>query len=225
MTFAKEGKVTLVNILNERKIGEGTTGTTYETDVLVGGRKRKFIIKRFKGSTVIAKKNTVRAIENYQMAKKAGLKVFPTYRLGEDGTSILMTNANVDSTICVDTLSYSSLPSRGGTKIEIDDDKFEKLANGVFQQAGLAAKHGIYVPVDTFFFLINTETKDVDFVLGDLDTINNNPIPESAPGPNIRLVENLGQASIALQCLVLHNIENAGSCYARLREVYHKIRS
>ena len=84
-------------------------------------------------------------MENYQTMKNAGLKVFPTYRLGADGRSILMTSGNLGSKICAGIDSNGSLPARGEQKLAEVDGQIGKLAEAAFQQARLAADKDVEI--------------------------------------------------------------------------------
>jgi hypothetical protein len=223
MVFHQEGKKpSIVNVLKERRIGEGSFGRTYVADVLIGRHNRRFIIKKFKGDTQTAEKNAARAIENYRLARDAGLKVFTTYRLADDKTSILMTNASIDSTICIGSDSFSHLPSFGEDKIQnLEMDKFQTLLDGVYNQALIAASHDLVIHPDSFFFLFNKESGSLDFVLGDLDLIHKKPRSSFS----YLLLVNLDYAEMAISAFVRGNVENPDNYQAFNREESNRIQA
>ncbi len=228
MAFTKEGSKnpSQVVISNERKIGEGNFGDVYEADVAIGKHIRKFVIKKFKDTTVYgqnisAEEGANQAIRNYNEAKRAGLKIFTTYRLGENGTSVLMTNASSESTICLTTNDSANLPAMGEPKIEeIEGVQFETLTNEVFQQAEIAANHGILIYRDAFFFLFNRDTKNVDFVLGDLDIVNRRPNAYS----NQRLLNNLMGARMSLEHFVSRNVAGQYRYNAEIKRIWDELK-
>lgn len=219
--FVKGGKATRVTILHQNPIGQGEFGTVSEADVLVHGRNRKFVIKRYTHDPrwhKDASHNAARAIENYKTLKAAGLKVFPTYRLSEDGRSILMTSGNLDTKVCVDSNQDGSLPSKGELKLVDAQDKVERLAHDMFQQAKTAAAQNIQFIYDVFFFLVDKNTKDIDFVFGDLDMVNFYPSEDLEE----RTQENLDSARYALKFFSRFNINNPGEYEDRIDQLFHQ---
>ncbi len=93
------------------------------------------------------------------------MKVFPTYRISDDGKSILMTSGFLNDQIC---LGDNSLESPIIEEIE-DVDKF---ILSFFREALKAAQEGIPLGSDVPFIIVSKDkpTK-VDFVLGDLDSL------------------------------------------------------
>lgn len=179
LTFTADGKKpSTVQILGNKRIGVGDYGAVYEADVAIGNHIRKFAIKKFIPRLGINREEefAARSIANYQLAKNAGLKVFPTYRLGEDRKTILMTNGNSDLVICLGSDKGSSLETRGMQRIpedETNSDNYRHLITGLFDQAIIATKHGLSLGhSDVFFYLVNIHTSELDFVLGDFDMFN-----------------------------------------------------
>lgn len=209
IAFTREGKgnrVTQVHVLNEREIGSGVFGRVYESLVNVEGRNRKFVIKKFSETrNKSAKDSALNAFQNYNRAKEAGLKVFSTYRLGEDGTSILMTNGNSETTVCVGGSDPNSfLEKRGIPRISnIDDVYFTDLAGKLFSQASIAANQGIALYEDAFFYLVDPNSGGLDFVVGDLDMVNTRPIP-----PEHLLSNNLNSVEDSLLTFIKGNFKN-----------------
>lgn len=175
MTFYSEGKKPrTVGILGGEFVGVGHYGMTYRIDVAMGKHRRQSIIKIFKptednGVVSTPKQNAQRAMENYQAAKTAGLKVLPTYRLSEDGTFILMTNTNVGNR-----RSYrfdDVLGANVKKSISKSGNNHIGLINGLFSQAAIAATSNIALNRDAFFFIVDGKSGDIDFVIGDLDRV------------------------------------------------------
>jgi hypothetical protein len=200
-SFSKpEGKSTTVTILGEKEIGKGEFGVAYDAEVQIGSRKRHFVIKRY-NTPSSAQKEAARAVENWRRAKTAKLKVFPTYRLGEDGESILMTSANLDSQLCIGNMS---LAGSGQEKLKVSHAQGTNLIEQVFSQAMLASEQNIRFANDSLFFLVNKETNDLDFVIADMDNVSKfddltiNPIKY-----------NLSQATIVLMWFFGNNAQNS----------------
>lgn len=206
ISYAKAdgGKASVVRIENERRIGDGIYGVAYYADILFHGRQKRFVIKRFKDlrkefEKRSAEENASRAINNYQRAKKAGLRVLTTYRSGEDGASILMTNATTESVMCIgsDTLAYF-----GEQKLSsLNPENFQTLANDIFQQGIIATNYNTYVHWDSYFYSINRQTRAVDFVMGDYDMVI-----ENSKRTHILLHSNLNQASNSLTNFLNRNV-------------------
>ncbi len=211
--FHKKGKATPVRILDEKQIGSGMFGDTFEAQVLVGDKGRKFVIKKFKRRyNTTAAERAENAMKNYQAAKEAGLKVFTTYRLGEDGTSILMTNANSDDITCLSTLPNTV----GDIKIKLTDESFESLTDGVFAEAKKAADANIDVYSDAYFLLVGKNSSKLDFVLGDLDNVTK----EASKSPATLLSSNLINARLGLHDLFQKYAGNAALYWDRLYKKY-----
>lgn len=158
-----------IKITGERDIhGGGVVGQIFLTDTLVLGRPRRFIVKKFLGNPDRAKRETERAFDNYRKAKNAGLRVFPTYRISEDHTSILMTNGNADSTLVLS--NNKNLRELGLPPIR-DEALTPALTDSIIEHAKLASEHKILIPVDAYFFLYNHGQQTTDFILGDLDKL------------------------------------------------------
>ncbi|MDO8499824.1 MAG: hypothetical protein Q7S66_04145 [bacterium] len=165
-----------------QKIGEGIYGQVYQAEVQVGGHRLKMVVKDFNKTSqgfrpiAIARTNARQAIENYGAAKEAGVKVFTTYRLSEDGTKILMTNGNNAETVCVGSNpSSDSVTDFGAEKLEAIDH-FENFVKNILEQASLAGSNGIFISIDAYFFLLNRKRPGVvEYVVGDLDEVIKNP--------------------------------------------------
>ena len=171
-------KETGVRVVSETPITKGSFGKIFDTVIEKGGHKRRFIVKKYYNYTPdlpeynsTIKENAERALHNYTLAKNAGLKVFPTFRISEDGESILMTTGFSDNQICVG--------SNGGLNIDkLKQPLIEEIVNldkflvNFFIEGLKAAKNGISLHSDSFFFIFNkSKPIKIDFILGDLDSL------------------------------------------------------
>jgi len=174
ISFKKHtGIETKVNIISETPINRGSFGEIFDTVVEVGGHRKRFIIKKYRTQIFekIAEKDTKHAFKNYSLAKEAGLKVFPTFRISEDQKSILMTTGFSDNQICVSTNNKINVVELGRPLIEEFED-LDKFISTIFAEGLKAMKKGISLHQDMFFFLLSkNEPTKVDFILGDLDNL------------------------------------------------------
>jgi hypothetical protein len=227
-TFTAEGKKpSTVHVVDKKWIGQGSYGAVYQADVVIGSHARRFAIKqfqyRFRLGIDMGAEFAARSMANYKTAKEAGLKVFPTYRLGQDKKSILMTNGNSGSTICIGSDFQSSLVAREESRIApgVRSKSFRNLIRGVLGQAQIATDHNISLGhSDVFFYFINQHTNELGFVLGDFDMLN--PSPDE--NRRILLDENLAIAASSLSYFVDNNFEFANSYLNSLDKIYEKVR-
>ncbi len=183
----------------------GAFGAIYRADTEVLGRPRNFVIKKFRGDMVKAKRDAERAFNNYRRAKKAGLKVFPTYRMGEDERSILMTDGNANSTIV---LSNNINLQEIGLPLIKDEAITPALTDAIIEHAKLASQQNILIPNDAYFFLFNRGNKTIDFTLGDLDKLGQDISPAHALWHNLRTARN---------AVISFMASNAESPYLQIR--------
>lgn len=171
------GKETSLNAKIGRRLGYGSRGNVYEAEVsLTEDELRehvwKFALKKFKAADGLSsEENAARAFKNYAYAKKAGLKVPMTYRLGEDKESVLMSLAGNPNTVfwSTDEWRFSLSPDKAERLEEIPN--LVELCDGLFWQAFRAAGRGLSLHMDMPFLLVDSRTHRVDFVLGDLDNL------------------------------------------------------
>jgi hypothetical protein len=164
-----EHRISDLKIEEGKNIGSGSFSNIYEVQVTVGDKVKPMILKRFKDNDLgTPSENAQRAFGNYALAKRVGLKVFPTYRLSEDKQSILMTDAGKDADFC----------SAANNTLH-DVRRIEKIENikGIIQdllgQARIASDNGITLLYDVPLFTIDKETRSkLDFYLGDFDLIS-----------------------------------------------------
>ncbi|EKD86898.1 MAG: hypothetical protein ACD_37C00108G0001, partial [uncultured bacterium] len=187
ITFYHEGKMPRkVQIEEGDLLGYGYHGMVLGAEITVGKHKINLAIKKFRdteneGLVLSSQQNAQNAMENYRAAKTAGLKVLPTYRLSEDGTSILMTNGNLGSRRCYsydDVLSVEARAVLGRSLLD-----YSELIDGMFSQATLASGSNIALLRDAFFFIVDEKSGDIDFVIGDLDRV-----ATIGEGPNMKQI-------------------------------------
>src|SRR3989344_5162189 len=131
------GRETAVRVISERKIGGGIFADAKESIVEVGGRRRVFVVKEYVRKkkdgqyygTGDPKVNALNSFFNYTKAKLAGLKVFPTCRIGEDGKSLLMTTGFSDDQLCIGSNSLVTLKDLNSPKIRSVENLEEFLKN------------------------------------------------------------------------------------------------
>jgi len=195
------GRVTKVeNIHKDNSFEEGTFGSVRESSVTVSNKERKrdysLAIKEFKKEG-----GAQRAFEAYCKLKEAGLKVPPTYRLDEENNRIFMTNFNKDGKAAlaasssnkhVEGLAIKNIPNLDNLKSELE------------KQCILAAKNGIRLPVDAFFFIVSRKggSENMDFVIGDLDLIFSDYAKELNLDEQGYIKENISNANEALQLII-----------------------
>jgi len=175
----QEGKRTAeVKVLSEISITHGGLGEIFDTEVYFGKHPsgkdiiRRFIVKKYFNTTFSSAEEGARnALEKYVLAKNCGLKVFRTFRIGEDGTSILMTAGSLDDKICIGSNSSINMVFLKQPLIK-EIENMDAFLLDFFREQLKAAQQGIELFTDNFFFIISKkEPRTVDFVLGDLDNL------------------------------------------------------
>jgi len=185
-----------LNVQLTKYIGSGQIGDVYETEINIGNKIKKFVVKKFKNTEgVTAIEHANKAFDGYKLAKEAKLKVFPTYRLGEDKESILMTRPNLDE-------CFVFSPGRDiqteikEAEIKLSKEDISKIAHEVFQEAIKASQSGIELYFDSYFFILDKKTtKDIDFLIGDFDNVKKK-------NSDRVLQENIINADYVLKCLI-----------------------
>jgi len=112
------------------------------------------------------------AFENYRIAKEAGLKVVPTYRLEDGGTSIYMTNLAAGDRVAI--TGNNTIPEKAsGFSYEKLPDNFNNFLSSYFEQATIATLRGLKLYADMPMFTFdtsNSEDIELDFFIADFDT-------------------------------------------------------
>lgn len=174
MSFKKHtGKETEVRVMSEALINKGAFGNIFDTVIKIGHLEKRFIVKKYVQSDEYSNKDSAKqALRKYALVKGAGLKVFPTFRIGEDETSILMTTGFSKDQICIGSNNHFNVVHFKRPLIEkvIDEDKF---LSTFFAEGLKAVKNGIKIYMDVVFFVLSkNEPTKIDFVLADLDNLH-----------------------------------------------------
>lgn len=217
------GRESTARILSEEQIGHGSFGNVYETVLDIGGHRKRMAIKRFhdEGVSRDPEHEARIAMQNYETCKNAGLRVFPTCRLGRDERSILMTLGKADN-----------LHVLGGDE-KRSVGKINNLSHFLDQlvaNAHVAAEKGICLPFDAYFFVVKTiddKSSELDFVVGDFDGVSTG-YKNSGKHDMVRviLLENLaGLASAIDSRLSVHLDMSLAESEIFEKLVYEKIRN
>jgi hypothetical protein len=213
------GKTISVQIIegSERKIASGGYGTAYEVTARYGNNhEKKFVVKRF-----FSPKNAgeaTKAVQNYSLAKQAGLNVFHTYRLGADMQSVIMTMGNTEDVVLIGTnVESPKAEEQLGAKIHLaETEKFDSLLEAVLNQARIAANHNIFLHKDAYFFTVDRKTKsEFGVIIGDYDRV------ESYWSARI-LETNLDDARISIDRFIDQNFENPQTYWDRLYDYFYE---
>lgn len=174
-----------VSVNRKKKIGGGFYGDVFLADVhMTDGhteRHRQMVVKAYRSKDSAPGKErqlAQRAMHNYGLAKAAGLRVFPTFRLSPEGNSILMTLANTEAWICVGTNEGSdSVQAVAGTELSVEPNgQLETFINQVLDQAELAKRASLSLDSDMIFVLIDRAKRNkMDYVFGDMDMVTQWP--------------------------------------------------
>ena len=159
------GRESMANVLSKTPIGDGGFSRVYEVEVEIGGHKKKFAIKEYKGLTDSDKRaHAKKAFDGYKLCQNAGLRVFPTFRLGSKGR-IIMTLGRIGKFLVI-----------GNDNRTIIDraSNFKELMRDVFEEADRAADGGVMLYADAYFMIVEECDglgQRLDFVLGDFDNV------------------------------------------------------
>ena len=166
------GRETELRIVSETLINSGNFGKIYDSVIEIGGLQRRFIVKKYSTMlSTITGTNAEWALKNYSLAKKAGLRVFPTFRISKDRASILMTTGFFNDKICVASNDHYTVDKFGRALI-LEIENIDEFLSNFFTESLKAAQQGIQIHFDVFFFILNkNEPTKIDFVLGDLDNL------------------------------------------------------
>lgn len=159
-------KKELVN--KESSKSSGAFGVVYDVDLQLPGSEKTyhFVLKEMHGSGEQAEEKVDNAINNFLRAKQAGLRVWTTYRMSEDGKSILMTTGNMKGWKVLQSQRVGeSLPKMNPPSM----NNFKSLLVKYYGDAVKAATNKISIAADVPFFLVQEDS--IDFVLGDLDLL------------------------------------------------------
>ncbi|MDD5750030.1 MAG: hypothetical protein PHU56_00030 [Candidatus Pacebacteria bacterium] len=207
------GKESLpVKIVSKKKIGRGIFGEVSfsETEIVNNDKvkNKNFAVKLFK-----SEERALKALNNFKKLKESGLKVFTTYRLAEDGKSILMTYGDKPGSLLVSFNRSENLKYLENHPIK-EIAGFGEFIDSMGEHAKLAADKKIIIPNDAYFFSVSDtadqDTKSMDFIIGDLDTITY-PNQEGFDGNSDRKVFQNKESRIAE--INLYYIGRALGCF------------
>jgi len=211
-----------VQLTKKTRIGGGEFGEVFQVEIQIGGRERTFVLKEFKDRKGRqAEQYAAQAMENYQKLKNAGLKVFSTYRLHEDGRSVLMTSGHTEKFVCIGSndgsRSLKDFPEVSAEQIE-SIQSFETLVRSMLEQSKKASEHELAIDADAFFFLVDRDLPEkVDFVVGDVDMVGETS--DSA----LTFEQNNHAIYTAIYHFLKNNVTSLGEYKARLDEVYKEV--
>ncbi|MCC7356808.1 MAG: hypothetical protein IT410_04340 [Candidatus Doudnabacteria bacterium] len=143
----------------------GAFGTVYTVDVTLpahAGKKYKFVLKEM----LDIGDNTENALSNHRAAKKAGLKVWKTYRISEDKHNILMSTGQLEGW---EVLHGNILDEEPVYKPIPEFTNFELFLTDYYAQALKATQNSININADVPFIMVRED--EIDFVLGDVDQL------------------------------------------------------
>ncbi|OGG72910.1 hypothetical protein A3A38_02715 [Candidatus Kaiserbacteria bacterium RIFCSPLOWO2_01_FULL_53_17] len=192
----------------KKDFAEGRYSTIHETKVALEGdqkqREISLVVKKYRdgphfdGNSDEVDTSAEMVFRKYDICKKAGLKVPPTFRLDLANDSIVMTNYNKGGNIAL--ASNPNKKAEGwitNTKIE-DIENLEALLVGLRKQCELAARNHIKLAEDSFFLIFPAKggVVNADFVISDLDHVE-----ISQTEANMLLRFNLHSAESFLYCI------------------------
>lgn len=164
-------------IVSKRVLGNGSYGKIFEIELQKGTHIKKFALKDYSKCGVLDNGCDLgqiykeEAFNKYQKLKKAQIKTFSTFRASKDKPQLIMTlGTNDDFTLVSGNDKFNGRP-------HIDhmistDINFDRLLNSLENNILKAYKLGIFLPHDSYFFIIKkSNIADIDFVIGDLDFI------------------------------------------------------
>lgn len=148
---------------------DGAYGSINESNIALSGKEKSrnlsLVVKNFKLSSWAEK-----AFWKYSKLKSTGLKVPPTYRIDRNNQRIFMTNYNKDGKIA---LSASTNNKQADDLLIAEISNLKELKRDLENECRKAAANGVILPLDSFFFIVPRQGKNVkmDYVIGDLDEI------------------------------------------------------
>lgn len=206
-TQEKSDKGVEVELTKKEELGKGAFGTASSVAIETGKHKFPFVLKEY-NNELSAKDE----LQKYIDAKEAGFKVFPTFRISEDGKKVIMTTGHTNEWVCIGSNNENvggSLESLGLSKIKsLDTEGFDSFLKNYFNQAVIAAQNKFSVAFDAPFFLTERNNKDnvkIDFVLGDLGQVGKNLSGDDDRRRNMKNVTNL---KVAVTDFIKKNLED-----------------
>lgn len=159
----KEGYFEADKVTKKELLGAGSYALVFKVEVEKAGHKKNFALKEY-GPRL--KKATERALTNYLHAKDIGLKVFPTVRINEDHTKLLLTLGATE-----DSFLISGDSKEGENKVD-SIENLPSLIQGLQEDILKASKKSVHYAGDAIFLIGNKDKPNhLDFILGDYDNL------------------------------------------------------
>ena len=141
-----------------------------------------YVIKKYQlnvdGQEILHPKYEIkRALSNFQKMKKAGANTWDTYRVSEDNTMIIMTDANVEGKILVTKNVNLSEEAKKLEKNKLNKIRnFESFLESIYEDLVKLSKNKIGIEEDTVGIIFDTEgfetgISEIDFIFADLDLV------------------------------------------------------
>ncbi len=167
----------LAEIYNDKLLGSGGYANVYRTPVptkhkMAPPGQAWFAIKRYNEP-----EEAKSALLAYTQLRRAGCKVFRTFRISENGLDILMTLGTHADQVMVSINNNPTCIEYLGVRKMTDIKNFNSLIQELEDNARLAAEAGLVIPSDTYFFYTDRQNpkqsipREVGFVTGDLEAL------------------------------------------------------
>ncbi len=139
--------------------------------------------------------NARQAMDNYTYLKKMGVRVFPTCRISDDQTKILMTLGHNNGWKMFDPndrtkyfdqmMMVKQRIADKNTRVINRVNNFDLFLQTIKENLELVNRNKVQLPIDCYFFLSKECEKagdfDLDFVIGDLDCIDMDKLDRRIP--------------------------------------------
>ncbi len=143
-----------------------------------------YVIKKYQlnvdGREILHPKYDIKkALLNFQNIKKAGVKTWNTYRVSEDNTMIIMTDANVEGKILVTKNVNLSEEAKKLEKNKLNHIRnFDSFLESIYEDLVKLSKNKINIEEDTVGIIFDSEGSEngisnIDFIFADLDLVKN----------------------------------------------------
>ena len=144
-------------------LGKGSWASVFAVELEKGGHKKDFALKEY-GPQL--KRATERAFTNYLYAKEIGLKVFPTVRINEDHTKLLLTLGTTGDSFLISGQSKERRNKVDGI------ENLQSLIHDLQEDILKASKKSVHYAGDAIFLIGNNDKPNhLDFILGDYDNL------------------------------------------------------
>jgi hypothetical protein len=216
-TVDQSGKVIELELTKKEELGRGAFGVASSVAIETGKHKFPFVLKEYNNAV-----SAYDELERYLAVKEAGFKVFPTFRVSEDGMKAIMTTGHTPEWVCIGSNNENvggSLESLGLPKLKsLDVESFDGLLKKYFEQANTAAEKNFILAFDAPFFFTErkkTENSKIDFVLGDLGQVGKSI---SLSDYKMRDRRNVTSLKVALTDFIKRNLEDPKPYLEKINE-------